>query len=167
MSTLANNLDGFLQSNAGRALGGAAGGLGLVNNLRDLLETGDWRYGAAAVGEAAQGLAAVYPGAQWARMAGAAGSLASNVFRNGAQEEGAVGRMLPHLTEAFRGQTSDPARAAQVFARNPRALEVMRQAGLSEAEIVRRAGDPNARFMLHPADVDQLRDLLRRERAGR
>ncbi|MER2564127.1 MAG: hypothetical protein ABTQ32_25580 [Myxococcaceae bacterium] len=167
VSTLANNLNAFLESDAGRVLGGAAGGLGLVNNLRDLLETGDWRYGAAAVGEAAQGLAAVYPGAQWARLAGAAGSLASNVFRNGAQEEGAVGRMLPHLTEAFRGQTSDPARAAQVFARNPRALEVMRQAGLSEADIVRRAGDPNARFMLHPSDVDQLRDLLRRERAGR
>lgn len=167
VSTLANNLDGFMQSSAGRLLGGAAGGLGLVNNLRDLLETGDWRYGAAAVGEAAQGLAAVYPGAQWARMAGAAGALASNVFRSGGQEEGAVARLTPHLTEAFRGQTSDPARAAQVFARNPRALEVMRQAGLSESEIIRRAGDPNSRFMMHPADVDQLRDLLRRERAGR
>jgi hypothetical protein len=167
VSTLANNLDAFLQSTAGRALGGAAGGLGLVNNLRDLLETGDWRYGAAAVGEAAQGLAAIHPGARLARLAGAAGSLVSNVFRNGAQEDAATSRLVPHLTEAFRGQTSDPARAARVFARNPRALEVMRQAGLSEAEIIRRAGDPNARFVMHPSDVDQLRDLLNRERAGR
>lgn len=167
VSSVAGNLDRFLNSNAGRALGGAAGGLGIVNNLRDLLETNDWRYAAAAVGEAAQGLAAVHPGAQWARIAGAAGALGSNVFRGGAQEDAAVSRLVTPLTEAFRGQTSDPARAAQVFARNPRALEVMRQAGLSEAEIIRRAGDPNARFMRHPADVDQLRDLLRRERAGR
>lgn len=167
VSSVANDLDGFLHSNVGRTLGGVAGGLGVVNNLRDLLETNDWRYVAAAVGEAAQGIAAVHPGAQWARLAGAAGSLASNVFRNGAQQEAAASRLLTPFTEAFRGQTSDPARAAEVFVRNPRALEVMRQAGLSEAEIIRRAGDPNARFMRHPADVDQLRDLLRRERAGR
>ena len=167
VSSVATDLDGFLRSNAGRTLGSVAGGIGVVNNLRDLLETNDWRYAAAAVGEAAQGLAAVHPGAQWARIAGAAGALASNVFRNGAQEDGAASRLLAPLTEAFRGQTSDPARAAEVFARNPRALEVMRQAGLSEAEIIRRAGDPNARFMRHPADVDQLRDLLQRERARR
>ncbi|MCA2980824.1 MAG: hypothetical protein INH41_19165 [Myxococcaceae bacterium] len=145
-----------------RAAGVAAGGIGVVNNLSDFMQSGDWRYAAAAVGEVAQGLAAVHPASRFLRMAGAAGSAVATVGRAAGQENDAAARLSRHLGHAL----GDP-RAAEVFARNPRAIEVMRQAGLSEADIIRRAGDPNARFLRHPADLDQLRDLLRRERARR
>lgn len=161
-SAVASHLDDFMTSGAGRQLGAIAGGIGVVNNLRDLVGSRDWRYAAAAVGEAAQGIAALHPASRFLRLAGAAGSLVSNVARNGAQADEATSRLMPHLTAALGNE-----RAAQVFVRNPRAIQVMREAGLSEQEIIRRASDPNARFVRHPSDVDQLRDLLRRERAGR
>jgi hypothetical protein len=161
-TALRNGLQELLERGPLRHVGATAAGIGVVNNMRDFIEGGDWRHAAAAVGEVAQGLAAMHPASRFLRMAGAAGSAVATLGRQGAEESTNAARLERHLGTALQNP-----RAARVFARNPRAIEVMRQAGLSEEAIVRRAGDPNARFMQHPADADQLRDLLRRERAGR
>lgn len=148
-----------------RTLGGASGAAGVVSNALEFARTNDWRYALAGASEAVSGLAAAVrfatPQGRAANAAIAAGGavagLTTTLARGSVQGSELSAGVLPHLTAALGGNE----RAARVFLNNPRAIETMRQLGLSEEEIVRRAGDPNQPFITHGADIDQLREHIR------